>query len=67
MRWWLCGVLLLTSVGIRAGEVFLIPENNPKPIYPMALHRAGITGMVRISMGPTRFHRRNCRKRSVWR
>ncbi|WP_320396570.1 energy transducer TonB [Pseudomonas sp. P8_241] len=43
-------MLLLTSVGIRAGEVFLIPENNPKPIYPMALHRAGITGMVRISM-----------------
>jgi TonB family protein len=50
MRWWLGGLLLLVSVDIWAGEVFLIPEDNPKPIYPVALYRAGITGMVRISM-----------------
>jgi protein TonB len=50
MRWWLVGILLLVSADIWAGEVFLIPENNPKPIYPKALHRAGVTGMVRVSM-----------------
>ncbi|VVP91769.1 hypothetical protein PS934_01670 [Pseudomonas fluorescens] len=50
MRWWLCGLLLLVSADVRAGEVFLIPENNPKPVYPVALHRAGVTGMVRVSM-----------------
>ena len=50
MRWLLCGVLLiLLSVESRAGDGFLIPENNPKPIYPPALQRAGITGDVRVS------------------
>ena len=48
MRWFACVLLLVVSVGCRAGEVFLIPENNPKPIYPAALFRAGITGEVRV-------------------
>lgn len=48
MRWVVCVVLLLVlSVESRAGEVFLIPEYNPKPIYPPALQRAGIIGNVR--------------------
>jgi TonB family protein len=50
MRWWLCGLLLLVSADVRAGEVFLIPENNPKPVYPVALYRAGVVGMVRVSL-----------------
>lgn len=34
MRWVACVVLLLVlSVESRAGEVFLIPEYNPKPIH----------------------------------
>jgi protein TonB len=41
-------LLLVVAVGVRAEEVFLIPENNPKPIYPQALLRAGITGDVRV-------------------
>jgi TonB family protein len=45
----MCWVLLfVVSVESRAGEMFLIPENNPKPIYPSALQRAGITGDVRV-------------------
>ena len=48
MRWFACVLLLVVSVGVRAEEVFLIPENNPKPIYPQALLRAGITGDVRV-------------------
>ena len=48
MRWFVCVLLLVVSVGVRAEEVFLIPENNPKPIYPQALLRAGITGDVRV-------------------
>lgn len=47
MRWLAFVLLLVGSVGVRAGEVFLIPENNPKPIYPKELFRAGITGEVR--------------------
>ncbi|WP_223465240.1 energy transducer TonB [Pseudomonas sp. GL-RE-26] len=50
MRWWVCVLLLVASMDVRAGEVFLIPEHNPKPVYPVALHRAGVTGMVRVSM-----------------
>ncbi|WP_347909684.1 energy transducer TonB [Pseudomonas grandcourensis] len=50
MRWWVCVLLLVASMDVRAGEVYLIPENNPKPVYPVALHRAGVTGMVRVSM-----------------
>ncbi|RON08232.1 energy transducer TonB [Pseudomonas brassicacearum] len=48
MRWFMLFFLLVLSGAIRAGEVFLIPENNPKPLYPRALHRAGITGDVRV-------------------
>ncbi|MCP2024469.1 UNVERIFIED_ORG: TonB family protein [Pseudomonas reinekei] len=49
MRWFVFVVLLFVwSVASNAGEVFLIPENNPKPIYPPALQRAGITGNVRV-------------------
>lgn len=48
MRWLACVLLLVVSVGVRAEEVLLIPENNPKPIYPRALFRAGITGEVRV-------------------
>jgi protein TonB len=45
----MCLVLLLVlSVQSRAGDVFLIPEHNPKPIYPSALLRAGIIGDVRV-------------------
>jgi TonB family protein len=49
MRWLVFVVLLfVVSVESSAGEVFLIPENNPKPIYPTALQRSGITGNVRV-------------------
>jgi TonB family protein len=49
MRWLVSAVLLFVlSVESRAGDVFLIPENNPKPIYPLALQRAGIIGEVRV-------------------
>jgi TonB family protein len=48
MRWFAFVLLLGLSADIRAGEFFLIPENNPKPIYPAALLRAGITGNVRV-------------------
>ena len=37
MRWFAFVLLLMVSADIRAGEFFLIPENNPKPIYPLAL------------------------------
>ncbi|HEF4759019.1 TPA: energy transducer TonB [Pseudomonas putida] len=51
MRWVVCVVLLLVlSVESRAGEVFLIPEYNPKPIYPPELQRAGIIGEVRVGL-----------------
>lgn len=42
-------LLLVLSVESRAQEVFLIPEHNPKPVYPQALQRAGIIGDVRVS------------------
>ncbi|VVN31777.1 energy transducer TonB [Pseudomonas fluorescens] len=48
MRWFAFVLLLGLSVDARAGEFFLIPVNNPKPIYPAALLRAGITGNVRV-------------------
>ncbi|EJN33898.1 TonB family protein [Pseudomonas sp. GM78] len=45
----MCVVLLwMLSAESGAGEVFLIPEYNPKPIYPPALQRAGIIGDVRV-------------------
>nr|WP_223450025.1 MULTISPECIES: energy transducer TonB [unclassified Pseudomonas] len=49
MRCFVCLFFLVLSIEVRAGEVFLIPENNPKPVYPVALYRAGITGMVRVN------------------
>lgn len=50
MRWVVCLVLLLVlSIESRGEEVFLIPENNPKPTYPPALQRAGVIGDVRVS------------------
>ena len=49
MRWFWCVMLLVMSVDIRAAAVLLIPESNPKPVYPAALARAGITGDVRVS------------------
>ncbi|VVQ09005.1 hypothetical protein PS918_05028 [Pseudomonas fluorescens] len=50
MRWVVCVVLVMVlSVESWAEEVFLIPENNPKPVYPPALQRAGIIGDVRVS------------------
>lgn len=48
MRWLACVFLLFVAVDIKAGEVLLIPEYNPKPIYPKKLFRAGITGEVRV-------------------
>lgn len=50
MRWFVGWLLLVLSMDIRAGEVFLIPENNPKPAYPPELYRAGVTGMVRVTL-----------------
>lgn len=49
MRWFVCALLLVLSIDVRAGDVFLIPEHNPKPVYPVALNRAGVTGMLRVS------------------
>ncbi|CAI8977292.1 energy transducer TonB [Pseudomonas sp. YuFO20] len=48
MRWFVLMLMLVMSGEILAGEVFLIPDNNPKPIYPPALQRAGIIGDVRV-------------------
>lgn len=49
MRWIFAGLLLVIGGSALASEVFLIPENNPKPIYPLELQRAGITGEVKVS------------------
>jgi TonB family protein len=48
MRWLALVFLWLLTVDVWAGEVLLIPENNPKPIYPRELFRKGITGEVRL-------------------
>lgn len=45
---WAIAVLLLAISTAQAGDVFLIPEHNPNPIYPRALSRAGITGDVKV-------------------
>lgn len=50
MRWFALIVLCVFSSCVRAGEVFLIPADNPKPTYPRALYRAGITGEVRVNL-----------------
>lgn len=50
MRW--LGLFLLMCVvgeGL-AGEIFLIAQYSPKPVYPKALHRAGVVGDVRVGM-----------------
>jgi TonB family protein len=48
MRWIAFLLVLALSGEARAEEFLLIPEDNPKPVYPPALHRAGITGDVRV-------------------
>ena len=48
MRWLALVFLWLVTVDVWAGEVLLIPENNPKPIYPRELFRKGITGEVKV-------------------
>lgn len=49
MRCFVWALWVVLSIDVRAGEVFLIPENNPKPVYPVALYREGITGTSRVS------------------
>jgi TonB family protein len=49
MRWFFAGLLLTIFSLALAAEGLLIPEHNPKPIYPRALHRAGIDGEVKVS------------------
>lgn len=49
MRWFFAWLLLVFGGSALASEVFLIPENNPKPAYPRMLQRAGITGEVKVS------------------
>ncbi|MGG2022701.1 energy transducer TonB [Pseudomonas sp. S8] len=49
MRWFFAGLLLTIFSLALAAEGLLIPENNPKPIYPKLLHRAGVEGEVRVS------------------
>ena len=48
MRGWVFTILLGISTASWAGETFLIPDFNPKPIYPRGLLRAGIVGEVRV-------------------
>ncbi|MBC3272897.1 energy transducer TonB [Pseudomonas sp. SWRI81] len=48
MRWFFVGLLLIVGGSALASDVFLIPENNPKPIYPRELQRAGVTGDVKV-------------------
>lgn len=48
MRWLMLMLVWALSGEIQANEVFLIPEHNPKPVYPAALQRAGIVGDVRV-------------------
>ena len=49
MRWFFAGLLLTIFSLALAAEGLLIPENNPKPIYPKLLRRAGVEGEVRVS------------------
>jgi TonB family protein len=46
MRWCVLLFLLMASGGAWASEVLLIPENNPRPVYPRGLFRAGVVGEV---------------------
>lgn len=47
MRWIVALLLLLVGGVVHAAGALLIPEDNPRPIYPLALSRAGITGEVK--------------------
>ncbi|MBK5341413.1 energy transducer TonB [Pseudomonas sp. TH49] len=49
MRWFFAGLLLMIFSLALAAEGLLIPENNPMPIYPKVLSRAGVEGEVRVS------------------
>lgn len=49
MRWFFAGLLLTIFSLALAAEGLLIPENNPQPIYPKRLSRAGVGGEVRVS------------------
>jgi len=49
MRWFFAGLLLTIFSLALAAEGLLIPENNPQPIYPKRLSRAGVEGEVRVS------------------
>lgn len=48
MRWIAFLLVLALSGEARAETFLLIPEDNSKPVYPLALERAGITGDVRV-------------------
>ncbi|CAI8941398.1 periplasmic protein TonB [Pseudomonas sp. IT-P12] len=50
MRWFVAAVLWGVCGVVSAGEVFLIPADNPKPVYPRPTYRAGIEGEVRVSL-----------------
>jgi TonB family protein len=49
MRWFFAGLLLTIFSLALAAEGLLIPENNPKPIYPKLLHRAGVERRGQVS------------------
>lgn len=49
MRWFFAVLLLMIFSLALAAEGLLIPENNPMPIYPKVLSRAGVEGEVRVS------------------
>ncbi|MFM9381323.1 energy transducer TonB [Pseudomonas sp. UV AK001] len=49
MRWFFAWLFMVVGGSALASEKFLIPENNPKPVYPRMLQRAGITGEVKVS------------------
>lgn len=48
MRWCVVMLLLCLSATSGATDVLLVPEHNPKPDYPTALHRKGVVGVVRV-------------------
>lgn len=50
MRWFVVAAMWGVCSVVLAGEVFLIPANNPTPAYPRALYLAGIEGEVKVSM-----------------
>ena len=50
MRWRGLFLMLCVAGEGLAAEIFLVAEYSPKPIYPNALHRAGVTGDVRVSL-----------------